>query len=116
MRALKCRCYDQRINLLQRLVRDLGTLYCYSLFGFKGLNEKLLKLVHGTEQAQMQISISVSVLQKLLEMAYSCLEEGTEAHNLYCGLSQNSSENEGAEPIFSFRFLFPDWSSVEKED
>lgn len=79
---------------LPEVVRDLGPLYCYSLFGFEGLNGNLLKLVHGTQQAQMQIVNSVSVLQKLPEMAYSCLKEGTEAHNLYCSLSQNSSENE----------------------
>lgn len=79
---------------LPELVRDLGPLYCYSLFGFEGLNGNLLKLVHGTQQAQMQIVNSVSVMQKLPEMAYSCLKEGTEAHDLYCSLSQNSSENE----------------------
>lgn len=54
------------------MVRDLGPLYCYSLFGFEGLNGNLLKLVHGTQQAQMQIVNSVSVMQKLPEMAYSC--------------------------------------------
>ena len=94
--------YDSRYELinihsllhLPEVVRDLGPLHCYSLFGFEGLNGNLLKLVHGTQQAQMQIVNAVSVLQKLSEMAYSCLQEGTEAYDLYCSLSQNSSEDE----------------------
>lgn len=78
---------------LPEVVRDLGPLYCYSLFGFEGLNGNLLKLIHGTQQAQMQIVNAVSVLQKLPEMAYNCLQKGTEAYDLYYSLSENSSED-----------------------
>lgn len=41
----------------------------------------------------MQIVNAVSVLQKLPEMAYNCLQKGTEAYDLYYSLSENSSED-----------------------
>lgn len=85
---------------LPDVVRDLGPLYCYSLFGFEDLNGNLLKLVHGTQQTQMQIVNAVSVLQKLPEMAFTCLEEESEAHDFYCRLSKNSNNENNRNRVF----------------
>ena len=77
------------VHLLLHLVekvRDLGPLWSQSCFYFEDYNGELRKLFHGTQSIERQITLAVSINQKLPQMD-TCLTYGTGAYDFYSKLA-----------------------------
>lgn len=67
-------------NLLAHLhaaecVRNLGPLWTSSCFPFENLNGLILKLVHGTQYAQLQITNTASLILNVPKLLYKLRDE-----------------------------------------
>lgn len=60
---------------LPDVVQDLGPLWVYSCFSFEGMNGELVKLFHGTQHPQIQISSAISTLLHLPEIGQTLNQE-----------------------------------------
>lgn len=76
------------LHLVEK-VRDLGPLWSQSCFYFEDCNGELRKLFHGTQSIERQITLAVSINQKLPQMD-TCLTYGTGAYDFYLKLAHKS--------------------------
>ena len=77
-------------------VRDLGPLWVYSCFPFEDFNGKLVRLFHGTQSPELQISYAVSVLLKLPALE-ECTERGTIVDKFYWSMKNKRRFKVGKE-------------------
>ena len=78
------------------MVKDMGPLWAYSCFPFENANGKLLKLFHGTQNADFQIAQSVTLMQKLPKLQHMYLTTGSPEADLFKSMKGFRTCNENS--------------------
>ena len=77
---------------LSDVVKELGPLWVYSCFSFEDMNGQLVKLFHGTQHPQIQISSAISTLLHLPEIGQN-LDKTTAVGQFYSDMCRKGPQN-----------------------